>query len=187
MIKLQSLDSHQGSTRKRLSYSWLKYAGLGAVILVSATGCADRNKDNVPDSAATTKEVKNSVDKASTAIEKGVEKGVAKGAVAIKNVANATKDSAVSTKVKGVLIADKKVDASKINVDTKGKIIYLRGTARTAQQRSLIVAITTKTMPGYSISNLLKVPGEKFGYVKQVAGKVGDNKPQPRGIRVGNG
>lgn len=46
-----------------------------------------------------------------------------------------------STKVKSTLMASPKLDASQINVDTKGSAVYLRGRVSSQQQKELAVQL----------------------------------------------
>ena len=68
--------------------------------------------------------------------------------------------------VKSALIADGRVDASNINVDTSAstKTVVLKGTVPTAQQRATAEAIARDNADGYTINNQLTVArGEAVG------------------------
>jgi osmotically-inducible protein OsmY len=61
--------------------------------------------------------------------------------------------------VKAALIADGRVDASNINVDTiaSTKTVVLKGSVPTAEQRVLAEAIAREQAKGYAINNSLTV------------------------------
>lgn len=61
--------------------------------------------------------------------------------------------------VKAALIADGRVDASNINVDTNGeaKTVLLKGTVPTAEQRATAERIAQEQAKGYRITNQLTV------------------------------
>ena len=61
--------------------------------------------------------------------------------------------------VKSALIADGRVDASNINVDTSAdtKTVVLKGTVPTAEQKAMAEQIAQKNAKGYKINNTLTV------------------------------
>jgi osmotically-inducible protein OsmY len=61
--------------------------------------------------------------------------------------------------VKSALIADGRVDASNINVDTSAstKTVVLKGSVPTAQQKTTAEAIARDKAEGYTINNQLTV------------------------------
>ena len=65
--------------------------------------------------------------------------------------------------VKSALIADGRVDASNINVDTSAtqKTVVLKGSVPTAQQKATAEAIARDKAEGYTISNQLTVTASK--------------------------
>jgi osmotically-inducible protein OsmY len=84
--------------------------------------------------------------------QKDTEKAVEKTAAATNTV-----------DVKSALIADGRVDASNINVDTSAstKTVVLKGTVPTAQQRATAEAIARDNADGYTINNQLTVAATK--------------------------
>jgi len=58
-------------------------------------------------------------------------------------------DAIITAKVKSALIADPKVGATKINVDTKSDVVVLRGTVKSAQAKAAAEA-DAKKMEGVS-------------------------------------
>jgi osmotically-inducible protein OsmY len=65
--------------------------------------------------------------------------------------------------VKSALIADGRVDASNINVDTSSstKTVVLKGSVPTLQQKTTAEAIARDKAEGYTINNLLVVTPAK--------------------------
>lgn len=61
--------------------------------------------------------------------------------------------------VKAALIADGRVDAGNINVDTSAstKTVLLKGSVPTAEQRTIAEAIAREQAKGYTINNQLTV------------------------------
>jgi len=61
--------------------------------------------------------------------------------------------------VKSALIADGRVDASNINVDTSAstKTVVLKGTVKTAEQKAMAEKIAQEHAKGYKINNTLTV------------------------------
>ena len=84
--------------------------------------------------------------------EKDTEKIVEKTAAATNTV-----------DVKSALIADGRVDASNINVDTSSqtKTVVLKGSVPTAQQKTLAEQIARDKAEGYTIQNQLTVTAAK--------------------------
>lgn len=65
--------------------------------------------------------------------------------------------------VKAALIADGRVDATNVNVDTSAdtKTVTLKGTVPTAEQRTTAERIATEQAKGYKINNQLTVAAKK--------------------------
>jgi osmotically-inducible protein OsmY len=74
-----------------------------------------------------------------------------------------TAGAANTVDVKSALIADGRVDASNINVDTSTntKTVVLKGSVPTAQQKATAEAIARDKAEGYTISNQLTVTPTK--------------------------
>ena len=75
---------------------------------------------------------------------------------------NATEKTAAGVEtmdVKAALIADGRVDATNINVDTiaSSKTVVLKGSVPTAEQKSVAEAIARDQAKGYAITNNLTV------------------------------
>jgi hyperosmotically inducible protein len=85
---------------------------------------------------------------------KGAKKDTEK---AVEKTAGATN----TVDVKSALIADGRVDASNINVDTETntKTVVLKGSVPTAQQKTIAEQIARDKAKGYTIQNQLTVKG----------------------------
>ena len=80
-----------------------------------------------------------------------------------ERVAEKTVAATQTVDVKSALIADNRVDASNINVDTpsNSKTVVLKGTVPTAEQRTVAEQIARDKAEGYTIQNLLTVAPAK--------------------------
>jgi osmotically-inducible protein OsmY len=80
-----------------------------------------------------------------------------------EKIAEKTGAAANTVDVKSALIADGRVDASNINVDTSAstKTVVLKGTVPNAQQRTTAEAIARDNAEGYTITNQLTVAAAK--------------------------
>jgi osmotically-inducible protein OsmY len=76
-----------------------------------------------------------------------------------ENATEAMAAGAETVDVKSALIADGRVDASKINVDTVAstKTVVLKGSVPTADQKSVAEQIARQNAKGYTITNQLTV------------------------------
>lgn len=76
-----------------------------------------------------------------------------------EKVVEKTAAGANTVDVKSALIADGRVDASNINVDTSAstKTVVLKGSVPTAQQKTTAEAIARDKAEGYTINNQLQV------------------------------
>ena len=80
-----------------------------------------------------------------------------------EKVAEKTSAATNTVDVKAALIADGRVDASNVNVDTLAstKTVVLKGTVPTAQQKATAEAIARDKAEGYTINNQLTVAPAK--------------------------
>ena len=80
-----------------------------------------------------------------------------------ERAAENTAAAAETFDVKAALIADGRVDASGINVDTSAstKTVVLKGSVPTAEQKATAEAIAREQAKGYTISNQLTVVAKK--------------------------
>jgi len=80
-----------------------------------------------------------------------------------EKIAEKTSAAANTVDVKSALIADGRVDASNINVDTSAstKTVVLKGSVPNAEQRTTAEAIARDNADGYTITNQLTVAAAK--------------------------
>jgi osmotically-inducible protein OsmY len=78
-----------------------------------------------------------------------------------EKVVEKTAAGANTVDVKSALIADGRVDASNINVDTNSstKTVVLKGSVKTAEQKKIAEQIARDKAEGYNIVNQLSVTG----------------------------
>jgi osmotically-inducible protein OsmY len=142
---------------------WTKWLGAGAVLLVGAVGCADRNNNGQPDSVATEGQVANAVDNAGDAATTAASKAgqaASNAADSLGNVAKNMDDAATITpKVKTALGNSPVLKGSNIDVDTTDQSVTLTGSVKNAAQSKLAEATAKKNAPGYKVVNKLKVTG----------------------------
>jgi osmotically-inducible protein OsmY len=76
-----------------------------------------------------------------------------------ENAAEKTAAGVETMDVKAALIADGRVDAANINVDTSAstKTVVLKGSVPTAEQKSIAEAVARDQAKGYTINNQLTV------------------------------
>lgn len=151
--------------------TWKKWLGTGAIALMAASGCADRNKNGQPDSVATEAEVDRATDKTGDVVAGAADKvgdAVSSAASTIAKEGKNVDDALVITpKVKAALAANASIKAMDINVDTTDKNVTLSGTVNSAAQKTAAGVIAKKNAPGYAIVNNLKVAGGAAAKVKK--------------------
>lgn len=101
-------------------------------------------------------------DKADRAGEKAAAEGrevAAETKDAARGAGNAVKAAVETIDVKSALMADRTVDAGRINVDTfpETKTVLLKGSVKSATQRDEAARIAAAEAPGYRIDNQLMV------------------------------
>jgi osmotically-inducible protein OsmY len=101
-------------------------------------------------------------DKAAAAADKAEDKGdkaTADSKEAARGAGSAVGAAIETIDVKSALMADRTVDASRINVDTfhETKSVVLKGSVKTATQRDEAARIAAAEAPGYRIDNQLTV------------------------------
>ena len=119
-----------------------------ATLLVAATACSNTAK-------GVEKDAEKAGDQAAAATEKAAD-ATASGAAN----ATATVGAAMETAdVKTALMADTRVDAGDINVDTNKdtKTVTLNGSVKSEAQKSRAEAIAKEKAPGYTVVNNLMV------------------------------
>jgi osmotically-inducible protein OsmY len=124
---------------------------IGAMTLAFATSaCSEETQERAVEAAqATGATVESAANDAVRTAERASETGAGQAvAAAIETV-----------DVKAALMADKRVDASGINVDTdhKTKTVTLKGYVPSTDQRMTAEEIAREKAPGYAINNVLVV------------------------------
>ncbi|MDF2441117.1 MAG: hypothetical protein JWN98_2101 [Abditibacteriota bacterium] len=151
--------------------TWTKWLGIGAITLVAASGCADRNKNGQPDSVATGGEMDNAAGKTGDVVANVANKAEGLAETAAKVIAKEGKnvdDAIVITpKVKAALAANPSIRAMAIDVSTTDKNVTLDGTVQNAAQKTAAGMIAKKNAPGYKIINNLKVAGGASAKMKK--------------------
>jgi osmotically-inducible protein OsmY len=135
-------------------------SGLSLVACSNTAAGAKKDADiNAEKAAAAT-------DKAEDKAERATDKALAAGAEAAAETKEAARDAAGAVKaavetidVKSALMADRTVDASRINVDTfhETKTVVLKGSVTSATQRDEAARIAAAEAPGYRVDNQLTV------------------------------
>lgn len=140
------------TTKSKLDWKrWNALLGAAAIVgIAGVAGCADRNNNGQPDSAATSGEISNAADTAGQATENAAE-----------GTADVATQSAITGKIKTALLADASVGATGINVDTveDTKTVTLSGEVTNAAQKTLAEKIAKKEAPDYKVDNKLTVKG----------------------------
>jgi len=96
-------------------------------------------------------EVQSTVQNAATKVQKETKPLLDKAGKAMT-------DTSITTRVKTAMTASTKLDTSDINVDTKNKVIYLKGTVANAGQKKLAESIAANTAgPGEKVVSQLRV------------------------------
>ncbi|HET7747342.1 MAG TPA: BON domain-containing protein [Vicinamibacteria bacterium] len=99
--------------------------------------------------------IERAADKAGPAVESAAEK-----AKPTMDAAGRKIDAAKQTvDIKTALMADPSLDASRIDVDTdaEGRMVHLKGTVATAQQKATAERIAKEKAAGYTVHNMLVV------------------------------
>ena len=157
-----------------MQMKWTQLVGLGAVVLASAAGCADRNNNGQPDSAATPGEVAQSTD---TAVKKmgnaasGAGQSLENAATgAGKTLEGAGDAMTITPKVKTALGNNASLMGSRIDVDTNGttNTVTLKGMVKNAAQSKLAQNLAQKSAgAGFKVVNQLKVTGGASSMMKK--------------------
>jgi hypothetical protein len=159
---------------KQPMIKWSTLLGASAIALIGVAGCADRNKNGQPDSAATEPEISKAVDKAGDAA-KSAGTTVVKGTEKAANAVAETGENAVTTgKIKAAFMANPSIKALAINVSTQSdqKTVMLDGNVTNAAQKGLAGQLAKKNAPAdFKIQNNLKVAGGASPMMKKPAAK----------------
>lgn len=77
---------------------------------------------------------------------------------ALKRAGKELSDGSITLKVKTALLASDQLNASDINVDTRQKVVYLKGAVASSRQKALARRIAEDTVgPGVKVVDQLKV------------------------------
>lgn len=90
-----------------------------------------------------------------------------------RSLATATSDAAITAEVKSKLLADSDVAGSRIDVDTRNKVVTLSGTVSSAAESTRAVAIAAQVEGVGSVSNRLTVAGAEGGNAGSTASRDG--------------
>lgn len=116
--------------------------------------------------AGAKKDAEINAEKAATAADKVEDKAAPAAREAVAETKEAARDAGAATAaaietidVKSALLADRTVDASRVNVDTshQTKTVVLKGSVKSASQRDEAARIAAAEAPGYRIDNQLAV------------------------------
>jgi osmotically-inducible protein OsmY len=119
-----------------------------ATMLALATACGN-----------TAEGVKKDADKAAEATAEAADVAGEKTAEAAAATGAAVGGAVETGQVKTALMADKRVDASDINVDTDegSKVVTLKGTVKTAAEKTIAGEIAAAKATGYTVVNNLTI------------------------------
>lgn len=84
-----------------------------------------------------------------------VKKAAEKGTPSTGNIGPAISDAAITAKVKSKLLANSEVSGLKVNVDTKDKVVTLKGEVENDAKRDLVYYITRNTDGVQAVNNKL--------------------------------
>jgi osmotically-inducible protein OsmY len=132
-------------------------AWVGAITLALLGGaCSERTQDNA---AEVTRETREAADAAARATGEAVGETSAAVGAAVDEAGRAVGGALETASVKAALLADTRVDASGINVDTDAdtKTVVLKGTVPTTAQKTIAEQIAMKHAAGYRVRNNLTV------------------------------
>lgn len=137
---------------------WLGGAVLAGISLVLC-GCNPQQQATMENSA---EQVGNAVSKVGNEVANKVSPVVEKAKEGTQNAASKTgevlTDSGITLRVKTALTASDKMDVSALNVDTKDKVVYLKGSVPAAAQKALAETIAKDTVgAGVRVVNQLQV------------------------------
>lgn len=108
-------------------------------------------------------EVQNTVQNAAATVQKEAKP-------LLDKTGKAVTDASITARVKAAMTASTKLDSSDINVDTKNKVVYLKGTVPDAAQKKLADSIASNTLgSGESMVSQLQVRRPARGAAPQAA------------------
>lgn len=116
-------------------------------LVISASGSTQGNSAGAGASvnANTSVNAETGLDRAGARIDANLEKAEARTEAAAATTKRVVTDSWVTTKVKSQLLADTLTQGSKIAVRTKGKVVFLSGTASSQAEKDQAIALAKQT------------------------------------------
>jgi hypothetical protein len=125
----------------------------------TAAGIEKDAEKNVDKAAAQAREAKDAAKDATKNLSDATKNAAEATKDAVANAGAAVKAAIETIDVKSALMADRTVDAGHINVDTfhETKTVVLKGSVKTAAQRSEAARIAAAEAPSYRIDNQLTV------------------------------
>ncbi len=125
----------------------------------TAAGVEKDAEKNADKAAAAAAETKAEAKEAAADVKDATKDARAEVKDEAKDAAGAIKGAIETIDVKSALMADRTVDASHINVDTfhETKTVVLKGSVKTAAQRSEAARIAAAEAPTYRIDNQLTI------------------------------
>ena len=90
-------------------------------------------------------------------LKQNLEKATEKTSEFGRTTGRKANDASLTTQVKTRLLSDNRIQAANINVDTKNKVVYLKGTVPNQEQRKIARTIARSTKGVVKVMDLLKV------------------------------
>jgi osmotically-inducible protein OsmY len=148
---------------------WLALS-LAGFVAIAASACDNTAAGAKKDAEIAAEQAREAGDKAAAetadaardaadATKRAGEKAAEATEAATEDAAAATAAAATTTSVKSALMADRRVDATRIDVDTNGasKVVTLKGSVPTAAQKTTAETIARDKAEGYTVVNQLVV------------------------------
>ncbi len=119
----------------------MKTAALAILLALSLAGCSNQERADAGNKA---------------------DRAVKDAGQALKNAGSTLSDASVTGKVKSAMSVSDKLDSSDVDVDTKNKVVYIRGKVADENQRALAERIAQDTVGNdIKVVNELKVAPPK--------------------------
>ena len=137
---------------------------IGLALALTAA-CSDRTeqkaKEAAHESGQAAQKTGEMIESAAKDTAQNTKEAAAGAAAATENAAEKVGAAIETADVKSALLADSRVDASHIDVDTnhETKVVTLRGWVPVAEQKAIAEAIAAENAKGHRIDNQLRVGG----------------------------
>ena len=134
---------------------WTKALGC-ALLAATVTACSDRTERRTEEAAG---DAGRATSEAARDAGRATSEAARDAGAAVANAGRAAEAAVETMDVKAALMADSRVDAGGINVDTnhETKTVVLKGKVPSAAQKTLAQQIATDQAKGYRIQNDLTV------------------------------